>query len=798
MWRRRSPEVERKTIHLILAAILVAAVAGSTEVSGDSVTLTVGPTDCNYVSISEAVTEAKANPANAYRVLVRAGVYEENVVLDKVSNLTIEGAGDGEVRVKGQSAPYVGTLKPCFLITSSTGISIEQLTISDGRRGLEVRATTGLVLDKCVFEGNRRQAIFLAEGSEATITNCKLNGTKPDLDGTHGQGLNVMDSKAALYGNLIEDNADHGVRAIGATTEISGSANVVRDNKGGDLAGAVSVSILASPPSDGAMDEVTVGVQAMTIAEAVALVRSGGTVWLPAGSYREIVQLYKSVKIAGAGTDNTTIHARSEEWTCVNVATDDVVVFLDGIRLTGGRRGMSIATGPNGVVGLSHVQIDRTGLPPAPGLPLDPYSSGLYVFGQSHVVLRDSKLVDNEWLGIVAYGDASIVIDASSITGCKNTGLWALEQCTVELKNGSVIDKSGFRGIDATGNSRISIAGGSIRENENIGVVARDNPVVIIQDAAVSGNGDTGIWGLGTADLTLERCTVEQNKLHGIDIAEATVATLVDTNVGSNSRSGVVIRGTATLTMDGGGARAHNFEGILCAESGRGELRNVQVVGNEYGIKIEGTGYIEVSDSLVQQNREVGLLITGSRYPEWSAKISATQFDANGTGMQLRGEARAVLSNSSVSGSAEMGINVMKEAFVRLVSTSILSTEKYSQVQIEHSGSAELIQCTIADGTHEGIVILEDGYARLLSCRVERNGGIAGVCVGYEPLHGPGHASATLYDCTITRNAGCGIYIQDDKEGCTASIGGARNQVAENERTEICADPKKIPSGFLL
>ena len=67
--------------------------------------------------------------------------------------------------------------------------------------------------------------------------------------------------------------------------------------------------------------------------------KAGGTVTIAAGTYREIVEIYKSVTLRGAGPDKTILQAPAPDWLALDVATDSLQVTVDGLRITGGRSG---------------------------------------------------------------------------------------------------------------------------------------------------------------------------------------------------------------------------------------------------------------------------------------------------------------------------------------------------------------------------------------------------------------------------------------------------------------------------
>ena len=215
-----------------------------------------------YPSISEAVNHASAGDI----ILIKDGVYQENVVVDKP--LTIKGQGNATILGKGGVAPVA------VMTLSADNIVVSGLTIQSIKSSNATQTAYGVVVngDRCTITGNTIQAtyisIFSSAQSHTAVTQNTITGSIKDgirflggsqnnisdnhivanavsgiaVDGYSNtisrnniennlRGVGLGTSYSVLFGNKITANTESGIFIAGSKNIIS--ANDVANNKYG-------------------------------------------------------------------------------------------------------------------------------------------------------------------------------------------------------------------------------------------------------------------------------------------------------------------------------------------------------------------------------------------------------------------------------------------------------------------------------------------------------------------------------------------------------------------------------------
>jgi len=545
---RSSKLMRRLGPALLGAGAMLGLLVGGPELAAQR-TITVCSSGCDYATIQQAIDAASAGDT----IEVRAGTYLENLTIRDKQDLILQGAGRDQVTLDGSLKAAERDIIPGILILNSKNITIRGFKIINSRRGLQAINSTLLLLEANAFENNLRQGIAIND-SEAQLVSNIVKGTQPDRGGAHGQGIDIFGSQAVLQGNTSVDNADCGLRVTHSGErpgQASGSNNTIQNNKGGDLCGNAPLTLLAQPPPEGTLEQVAVPTDVSTIQEAVNKVKVGGTITVAAGTYQEQVQIYKSVKIVGAGPDQTVLQAPGPEWTALNIATDQLDVVIEGLKVTGGRRGVQIDTGLAGSVTLRNVKVESNGSRGSTDV-------GILVFGQGIVTLDQTSISRNQGF----------------------RGLWAFGQPQVTLQNSTISQNSGS-GIEAIGQSTITIRTSTISENLNPpgernsgwGIVLWDSVRATIVGSTIARNEGVAVKMAVAVQATLQDNTVIENMLNGILVGDTRVANetiqaeLSRNQIQNNANCGVWTDRDPRITITGqGNMISGNAVANLCGD----------------------------------------------------------------------------------------------------------------------------------------------------------------------------------------------------------------------------------------
>lgn len=794
---------------VVVVVVSVGLAVGTSSLLGSSQggkTVTVGPSGCDFKTIQAAIDAVP----DGSTVQVTAGTYKENLTIRNRNGLILQGAGPDKVTLDG-NGPQQKDITPGILILSSRNTTVTGFRITNCRRGVEADDSTLVFIDGNVLEQNLRNSIYLLR-SQGEVTGNTVQNTLVDVTGSNGEGVAIEESRAKLTGNTITGNAGEGIRAglldVNSQSEVTGSGNVVRDNKGGNLSGNAPMTLLADPAAEGTLDQVAVPGDVPTIQEAIDKVKAGGTVTVAVGTYKGKVEIYKSVTIRGAGAANTVLQAPGADCLTLNIATDQLQVTIEGLRVTGGRYGVRAATGPAGALTLRDMKIDGNGAgkPDDGGLwvcgqvtaTLDQVTSsgnagcGAYVLGTAKVTARRCTVADNSSYGLgIGYG-ASATIEESTISrngsygiAVSNTGVVELKDCTVAA-NGTI-------GVSASGSGQVTIADTRITGTKpdsageyGYGISARGQSRVTLQKCTVSDNMGYGVRIRDSSQATLSDTRVTDTRANpagklgfGVAVQNESSATIQECTVQGNSLSGVIVTGNSKVAIEGGTVSGNVSGGIELYDTCEATITGTRVAETKAGADGSwgvGVCAFEASKATIRActisgNAEAGVWIGDSA----TVSVAESTLSSNlNSGVECSGTAHATIQGNTISGNAACGIVASESAEVVISGNRITGTKKYTNGNLGRGLWAYAqSKTTIRDNTITGSA--EDGIRF-------GDGGTANET-----------ATTEISGNTIRGNANCGVRMDSD---VGLKVAGQGNTIADNKNGNLCGTATKCPRGF--
>jgi len=170
-----------------------------------------------YPSIRAAI---EAAPDGAV-VEVKPGRYTEAITINRP--LELRGPGDGTAQLVGDGQG------PVIEIVGTINVIVEGLAISNGRVGIFVRESQGVVISQNIVENNELRGIHVVNASAEIVGNV-IRGTQAPL----GIGIHIANA-SAWPRSVVEDNLVEANGHIGISTNFAGALirrNTVRANGG--------------------------------------------------------------------------------------------------------------------------------------------------------------------------------------------------------------------------------------------------------------------------------------------------------------------------------------------------------------------------------------------------------------------------------------------------------------------------------------------------------------------------------------------------------------------------------------
>jgi parallel beta-helix repeat protein len=798
-----------RSLAVILAVVSVGLAVGTSSLLGSSQggkTVTVGVSGCDYTTIQAAIDAVP----DGSTIEVTAGTYKENLIVRNRDGLVLQGADPDTVTLDGNGPEQID-VTPGILILSSRNITVTGFRITNSQRGLEADDSTLLFIEANTIERNFRSGVYLLR-SQGEIRDNVVRGNQCLSDKpAGGSGIAVYGSRVTLIGNNVTGNADAGLSAAtygDARSQVTGSGNTIRDNKGGDLVGNVSPTLLAEPPAEGTLDQVTVPLEAATIQEAVNRVKAGGTITVSAGTYKEQVQVYKSLTIRGAGVDQTALQAPGPDWLTLNVATDGLTVVLEGFTVTGGYGGMLIAAGPASAITLQDLKVkgDPTGrytllrIWEEPTVTLDRVSVlesqyyGLDVSGQAKLTVQKSTVSDSILGGVVISGSAVVTMRDTTIArnesygvNVSNTAVAELTDCTVGANTKVGIRVYGSAQVTLT-NSRVTGTKPDSAGEYGYGVYVYGEGHVALLNCTLSDNVSRGIWLRESCEVTLSDTRVMRTQANpngeagfGLDVEDGSFATLSRCTVNSNSSCGMIVDDDAHAVIDGCTFSENAYDGIYIHDAARAEITNSKILNTKKslppstccgsGIVGADSSQLTIQGNTISGNAEAGVWIANSA----EVTVTGNTISDNKLGaVAVYGSARATIEDNTMAGNLAVGVGARGTSEVTITNNRITGTMK-GQTPYEGWGIAIGEQCratisgnTISDSASDGI------------------------CLGASPIKNE-TVTAEISSNTIQKNKGYGVFADSDSG---IKITGKGNTISGNTKGQLGGTTSKFPKGF--
>ena len=330
---------------------------------------------------------------------------------------------------------------------------------------------------------------------------------------------------------------------------------------------------------------IKVPAQCATISAAIARAKTGATITIAAGTYKEAVVLDKSLTLTGAGSGTTRIVAPKVSDTVLHLGPGGGGK-ISKVTLSGGHESMS--AGEFGITGTLY-------LPAAVTL--------------SDVVLGNAPL------GITGhYGSLSLT--NVTVSNATTAGTKILRASSVTVSNSAFTNNAGpGLGIALSGSiaSIITIADSSFNNN-GVGLsVSGKGATVTVGSSTVANNKGVGIELSGVdGSFKMSSLLVKQNALSGVRVALGNGnVTLVGSTLLNNVANGLAVAGGShridlgTSVIKGNGAA-----GVVVSQSSTKPifLENIEIANpGSVGIRVSGAGLGSIYKSWIHGAREAGI-----------------------------------------------------------------------------------------------------------------------------------------------------------------------------------------------
>ena len=189
-----------------------------------------------FLTIQKAIAAAALEPG-ADVIQIAAGQYTENLVIDDADGLTLSGCADAELGAN----PLNDAVK-----VSSGDVTITNLAISNGKKGISAGAAASLTLHDLFVTGNLSDGLNAVNVADVTVSGCtfQANGgaaikvqfanrlvvSHCTLEANTGRGIRVDDVRKVVVSHCqILDHGDDGFKMVGKVLSPADTSLVIGD-----------------------------------------------------------------------------------------------------------------------------------------------------------------------------------------------------------------------------------------------------------------------------------------------------------------------------------------------------------------------------------------------------------------------------------------------------------------------------------------------------------------------------------------------------------------------------------------
>src|SRR5262249_13918839 len=119
---------------------------------------------------------------------------------------------------------------PNVITITGRRVTIDGLTVTGGRNGIQGEAAGRLMVLNCVVQSSRSGVVFL-QGSSGTVTTCSLDGNARDGVAIESSSATVINSSVSNNGRLGVIVTDGGSGRIGVDNANGAAGNRINSNK---------------------------------------------------------------------------------------------------------------------------------------------------------------------------------------------------------------------------------------------------------------------------------------------------------------------------------------------------------------------------------------------------------------------------------------------------------------------------------------------------------------------------------------------------------------------------------------
>jgi len=325
--------------------------------------------------------------------------------------------------------------------------------------------------------------------------------------------------------------------------------------------------------------KVKVPEDAKTIAKAIELCKDGGTVEIAGGTYRESIQLNKSISLIAASSavleydksNVITAHGPIK----VTLRNLQIKNPLGDAKLPADKSPALVVIYEGAVVHFDACELEKSN------------GDGVSVVKKAGVKFSNSRIHDNRGYGVNVRDGSSVEMSFSEVRKNGSSGI-SIENDGSKgtLGTGTTIAENSRNGVEVGNGATLECKGVTITQNKKNGLVVQVSGSKAVLDAAcVITDNEHGIGVINSAGLVMSNSKLEGNKEDGLFVESGGTVEIDTCEFKSNGPVGAyLVNGTSsTMRITKTSFSSHSDSGVAVVE-GNGKVSECRFSGNKMAI----------------------------------------------------------------------------------------------------------------------------------------------------------------------------------------------------------------------